>query len=109
MREQDQPGWKRRRSIVQTVRRPNGLAIDGSERLWIAEAYEGVIICITSDGRELKRIAGRRLAVSVAERSCLRAERASLYDGFGHSRAGFHRRHGHTAELSPPRIRRQGV
>ena len=52
------PDGKRRRSIVQTVRRPNGLAIDGSERLWIAEAYEGVIICITSDGRELKRIAG---------------------------------------------------
>lgn len=52
------PDGKRRRSIVQTVRRPNGLAIDGSERLWIAEAYEGSIICITSDGRELKRIAG---------------------------------------------------
>lgn len=52
------PDGKRRRSIVQTVRRPNGLAIDGSERLWIAEAYEGAIICITSDGRELKRIAG---------------------------------------------------
>ena len=52
------PDEKRRRAIVQTVRRPNGLAIDGSERLWIAEAYEGAIICITSDGRELKRIAG---------------------------------------------------
>jgi gluconolactonase len=49
---------KYRRSIVQTVRRPNGLAIDGSERLWIAEAYEGAIICVTTDGRELKRIGG---------------------------------------------------
>ena len=52
------PDGKRRRTIVQTVHRPNGLAVDGSERLWIAEAYEGAIICITSDGRELKRIAG---------------------------------------------------
>jgi gluconolactonase len=52
------PDGKGRRSIVQTVRRPNGLAIDGSERLWIAEAFEGAIICTTSDGRELKRITG---------------------------------------------------
>jgi gluconolactonase len=54
------PDGKHRRSILQTVRRPNGLAIDGSERLWIAEAFEGAIICITSDGRELKRITGDR-------------------------------------------------
>ena len=52
------PDGKGRRSIVQTVRRPNGLAIDGSERLWIAEAFEGAIICTTSDARELKRITG---------------------------------------------------
>jgi gluconolactonase len=52
------PDGKHRRSIIQTARRPNGLAIDGNERLWIAEAYEGTIICITSDGQELKRITG---------------------------------------------------
>jgi gluconolactonase len=52
------PDGKGRRSIVQTVRRPNGLAIDGGERLWIVEAFEGAIICVTSDGRELKRITG---------------------------------------------------
>jgi gluconolactonase len=52
------PDGKHRGSIIQTARRPNGLAIDGNERLWIAEAYEGTIICITSDGQELKRITG---------------------------------------------------
>jgi gluconolactonase len=54
------PDGKHRRPIVQTVRRPNGLAIDGNDRLWIAEAHEGAIICVTSDGRELKRITGGR-------------------------------------------------
>ena len=52
------PDGKESRSIFKTVRRPNGLAIDGEGRLWIAEAYEGAIICIDSGGRELKRIPG---------------------------------------------------
>ncbi len=47
-----------RRRVATTKRRPNGLARDGDGRLWIAEAYEGAIICVSPDGEVLKRIEG---------------------------------------------------
>jgi gluconolactonase len=47
-----------RRVVATTVRRPNGLAIDGDGRLWVAEGYEGAVLCYAPDGTLLKRIAG---------------------------------------------------
>jgi gluconolactonase len=47
-----------RRSVATTRHRPNGLARDGDGRLWIAEAYEGAIICVAPDGKVVKRIEG---------------------------------------------------
>ena len=48
-----------RRSVVKTTGgRPNGLAIDGDGRLWIAEAGLRALICITPDGREIMRLSG---------------------------------------------------
>lgn len=47
-----------RREIAKTAFRPNGLAIDGNGRLWVAEAYEGALICFDRDGTVLKRIEG---------------------------------------------------
>jgi gluconolactonase len=46
----------RRRVIKRTGGRPNGLAIDGDENLWIAEAGQRALLCIDPQGRELKRI-----------------------------------------------------
>jgi gluconolactonase len=47
-----------KRDIVATAGRPNGLAIDGDGHIWIAEATEGALICVSADGRELQKIAG---------------------------------------------------
>jgi gluconolactonase len=47
----------RRRVVATTARRPNGLAIDGDGRLWVAEGYEGAVLCFAPDGTLLKRIA----------------------------------------------------
>ena len=58
MREQDQPRWKTppldasRPCAARTPAQSTAANASGSP-----EAYEGVIICITSDGRELKQIA----------------------------------------------------
>jgi len=53
--EKDGSGAK----IIATTRhRPNGLAMDGNGRLWVAEAYEGAIICFDANGKVLKRIEG---------------------------------------------------
>lgn len=47
-----------RREIAKTEFRPNGLAMDGNGRLWVAEAYEGALLCFNEDGALLKRIEG---------------------------------------------------
>ncbi len=44
--------------IAKTEFRPNGLAMDGNGRLWVAEAYEGALLCFDVDGTLLKRIEG---------------------------------------------------
>jgi gluconolactonase len=46
----------RRTVIKKTGGRPNGLAIDGDGRIWIAEAGLRALICIDASGRELKRL-----------------------------------------------------
>jgi gluconolactonase len=40
--------------------RPNGMTIDGNDRLWVAEARSGSVICYTQSGQELLRIRGSR-------------------------------------------------
>ena len=47
-----------RRTLARTRHRPNGLAIDGNGRLWLAEAYERAVLCFDRDGRLLKRMEG---------------------------------------------------
>lgn len=45
------------RSIVyETGGRPNGLALDGDDNLWIAEAGLRALLCVAPDGREILRI-----------------------------------------------------
>lgn len=51
-------GTGTRREIAQTAFRPNGLAMDGNGRLWVAEAYEGALLCFDQEGTLLKRIEG---------------------------------------------------
>ncbi|KQQ87630.1 SMP-30/gluconolactonase/LRE family protein [Aureimonas sp. Leaf324] len=48
----------RRRVVLRTGGRPNGLAIDGDGMIWIAEAGLRALIRIAPDGRELMRIEG---------------------------------------------------
>ena len=47
----------KRRTIATTAQRPQGIALDGLGRLWVAEGYEGVL-CFSADGVLLKRISG---------------------------------------------------
>jgi gluconolactonase len=47
-----------RRVVKKTGGRPNGLAIDGERLIWIAEAGLRALICIDSEGREIKRLEG---------------------------------------------------
>lgn len=52
------------RDVVATAGRPNGLALDGDGNIWIAEASEGALLCVSPDGHTLQKIAsyeGRRL------------------------------------------------
>lgn len=50
---------KGERTVVKkTGGRPNGLAIDGEGLIWIAEAGHRALVCIDSDGREVKRLEG---------------------------------------------------
>lgn len=46
------------REVVVTAGRPNGLAVDGNGNIWIAEAAEGALICVSSAGQELSRVSG---------------------------------------------------
>lgn len=48
----------RRHVIKKTGGRPNGLALDGDGRIWIAEAILRAVICIDPDGTEIARIEG---------------------------------------------------
>jgi len=48
----------RRHVVMKTGGRPNGLAIDGDGLIWIAEAGLRALICIDTEGRELKRLEG---------------------------------------------------
>ncbi len=52
------------RDVVATAGRPNGLAVDGDSNIWIAEANEGALLCVSPDGHTLQKVAeyeGRRL------------------------------------------------
>lgn len=44
--------------VAETGGRPNGLAIDGVGRLWIAEAGLAALICMDADGNEIRRMQG---------------------------------------------------
>ncbi len=44
--------------IKKTGGRPNGLAIDGDGQIWIAEAGQRALVCIDTNGREVKRLEG---------------------------------------------------
>lgn len=44
--------------VRKTDGRPNGLALDGKGRIWIAEAGLKALICIDADGKELRRTHG---------------------------------------------------
>lgn len=44
--------------VVATAGRPNGLALDGDGNIWIAEAAEGALLCVSPAGELLRRIAG---------------------------------------------------
>lgn len=48
----------RRQVIGKTNGRPNGLAIDGNGRIWIAEAGLRALICIDAEGRQIRRMEG---------------------------------------------------
>lgn len=47
-----------RHVLVATGGRPNGLAVDGDDNLWIAEAGLRALLCVAPDGRELLRLNG---------------------------------------------------
>ena len=47
-----------KRDVVATAGWPNGLAIDGDGNIWIAEATEGALICVSPAGNEIRKIAG---------------------------------------------------
>ena len=49
---------RQKRVVAVTGGRPNGLAIDGDGNLWVAEASEGALLCLSPDGRTLKRLMG---------------------------------------------------
>lgn len=36
--------------------RPNGMTVDGDDRLWVAEAREGAVVCYDASGRILRKI-----------------------------------------------------
>ena len=45
--------------VVRTIEvggRPNGMTVDGNDRLWVAEARHGAVICYDNEGHEVKRI-----------------------------------------------------
>lgn len=42
--------------VTRTGGRPNGLAVDGDGMIWIAEAGQRAVVCITPDGREVRRL-----------------------------------------------------
>jgi gluconolactonase len=44
--------------VVATAGRPNGLALDGDGNIWIAEATEGALLCVSPAGEERRKIAG---------------------------------------------------
>ncbi len=44
--------------LHKTNGRPNGLALDGKGRIWIAEAGHSALICIDAEGKELRRSTG---------------------------------------------------
>lgn len=44
--------------ITRTGGRPNGLAVDGDGMIWIAEAGQRALVCITPNGREVMRLEG---------------------------------------------------
>lgn len=46
------------RHVATTAGRPNGLAIDGDGNIWIAEATEGALLCVSPAGDEKRRVAG---------------------------------------------------
>jgi gluconolactonase len=46
------------RDVVATAGRPNGLALDGDGNIWIAEASEGALLCVSPAGRLLQKVAG---------------------------------------------------
>lgn len=48
----------RKRVVAVTGGRPNGLAVDGDGNLWVAEASEGALLCLSPDGRTLKSLKG---------------------------------------------------
>ena len=48
----------RKRDVVVTAGRPNGLAIDGDGNIWIAEATEGALLCVSPEGQELQKLPG---------------------------------------------------
>lgn len=46
-----------RRSVIKrTGGRPNGLAVDGDGLIWIAEAGQRALVCITPEGQEIQRL-----------------------------------------------------
>ena len=46
------------RDVVTTAGRPNGLALDGDGNIWIAEAAEGALLCVSPEGEEKCKVAG---------------------------------------------------
>ena len=46
------------RDVAATAGRPNGLAVDGDGNIWIAEATEGALLCVSPDGQEKRKVAG---------------------------------------------------
>lgn len=49
-----------RRVVAITAGRPNGLALDGHGNIWVAEATEGTLLCLSPGGETLKKLAGDR-------------------------------------------------
>lgn len=45
-----------RHLVTRTGGRPNGLAIDGDSLIWIAEAGQQALLCVTPEGREILRL-----------------------------------------------------
>ena len=56
----------RSHDVVATAGRPNGLAVDGN--IWIAEASEGALLCVSPQGHTLQKVASLNTDASAAER-----------------------------------------